>query len=276
MRKQQKIHVFGLCLSMAVLTCPALGVSPESQEPQQEAVYKVNQTRTYKVMFPKSGYIGTPASAAAIEEFRHPTREEHFKTCYIRVTVVADRKHKGNRRIVLRMDEIDENLKLIREALYHAYIDILPEGVKIICRRDDDNGDSTETNIRYGIPFPFECARPPQLGFKETNSDGHRDEMGYCVKYFKKEKKDDSPVVSIEAERFENLEGLEDSEGLKSVAARPAKWYKAEVDDVVKSKKTKILYRENQKWVRGNDWLWDEMERFDKDGNILMKCKKIQ
>jgi hypothetical protein len=168
------------------------------------------------------------------------------------------------------MDEVDENMNLIHQGLYHAYIDFMKEGVNILCRSDDDNGDSTETNINYGIPFPFECARPPKLGFVKGNREGHRDESGYCVKYFKREKKDEFPVVNIEATRFENYEGHGE------LGDRPAKWYTSEVDDVVKSTKTKIIYRENQKWANEGDWMWDEMERFDKDGNILMKCKKIQ
>jgi hypothetical protein len=147
---------------------------------------------------------------------------------------------------------------------------ILPEGLKIITRSVDDNGNSNDDITVNEIPFPFLCARPPKLGFTKGSSEGQRDKSGLGVKYLKKGKKDDSPVVNIEAERFENYEGLGE------LGSRTAKWYTSEVNDVVKSKETKILYRENQKWASEGDWLWDEMERFDKDGNILMKCKKIQ
>ena len=268
MRIQQKIHVFGIYLAMACLACSALGVSPEKQEDQQDTVYKVNQSKTYKVMVPKSGYYGSPFAPAI--RLRYPTNENHFKASYVRVTIIADRKLNENKRIVLRIDEVDEKMKLIHPGLYHAYIDFMQEGVNILCRRDDDNGDYNETNINYGIPFPFLCARPPQLGFKYGSSEGQKDITGVGVRYLKNEKKDKSPVVSIEAERFENREGFGE------LATRTSKWYKSEADDVVKRKETKILYRENQKWTSESDWLWDEMERFDKDGNILLKCKMIQ
>lgn len=269
MRKQQRIGLIGFCLGMTFWTCCASEVNPEKQVNQTNIVYQVNQSKTYKVMVPRSGYIGN-LSAAAIEVFRHPTSEEHFKTRYVSVTVIADRRHKGYQRIVLRLDEVDGNMKLIHQGVYHSYIDFLPEGIKIITRCEDDNGNSNDSITKYEIPFPFLCARPPQLGFTKGSSEGQRDKSGVGVRYFKKEKKDNSSFINIEAERFENYEGLED------LGSRTAKWYKSEVDDVVKSKKTKIVYRENQKWATENDWLWDEMERFDKDGNILLRCKKIQ
>ena len=270
MKKQQITHMLGICLAMALLTCSASEATAEKQESPKETVYKVNQTRTYKVMFPKTGYIGNPASASSIKEFMQPTSEEHFKACYVRVTIVADRIRKGNKRIVLRMDEVDEKLNMLREGLYYSYVDFLPEGIKSIYRCADDDSDYTETGIRFGIPFPFSCTRPPLLVFLKGYSEGYRDKSGLGVRYLKKENKDNSSVVNIDAERFENVENLGE------LGSRTAKWYKSEVDDVVKSKKTTVVYREKQKWASEGDWLWDEMERFDKDGNILMKCKKIQ
>ena len=269
MRKEQTVHVLGTCFAMALLMCRASEPSPAKQEYLPKVTYKVNQSKTYKVMFPKSGYVGAPLSTAAVPFLWYPTLEEHFKTCFIRVTIIADRLHKGNQRLVLKIDEVDDKLNNLNEGIYYSYIDIQPEGIKIIYHFKDDNGDHTETGIGWGIPFPFDCARPPQFGFVKGHSDGYRDKSGLGVKYLKKEKKSDTPVVNIEAERFENYEGLGE------LGSRTAKWYTSEVDDVVKSKETKILYKENQKWASDSEWLWDEMERFDKDGNILMKCKKI-
>ncbi|MEI6647923.1 MAG: hypothetical protein WCP12_17935 [bacterium] len=269
MRKQQRTRLIGFCLSMSLLTCCASEATSEKQDSQTNIVYQVNQSKVYKIMVPKSGYIGN-LSAAAIEVFRHPTSEAHFNTCYVNVTVIAQREHIGKQRIVLRLDEVDGNMKLIHQGVYYSYIDFLSEGIKIITRREDDNSSFIDSITKYEIPFPFLCARPPQLGFTKGSCEGQRDKSGLGIKYLKKEKKDDTPGVNIEVDRFENYEGLEE------LGSRTAKWYKAEVDDVIKSKKTKMLYKENQKWASGNDWLWDEMERFDKDGNILMKCKKIQ
>jgi hypothetical protein len=271
MKNQKRIRLNWMCMGLVFLTYCVSAATPEKLGSQTNTVYQINKSKVYKIMVPKSGYFGSPWSPFAPSIIhRYPTNENHFKASYVRITVIADRKDKQKQRIVLRMDEVDAKMKLIHTGLYHAYIDFMQEGVKILCRSDDDNGDSTETNINYNIPFPFECARPPKFGFKKGNNDGHRDELGYCVKYSKSEKIDASPVVIIEATRCENFEGHGE------LGQRPPKWYASDIDDVVKSKETKILYRENQKWASESDWLWDEMERFDKDGNILMKCKKIQ
>ena len=277
MKNQQRIRLIWTCMGLALLTCCVSAANPEKHDSQTNTVYQLNQSKIYKIMVPKGGYLGSPLSPFTPRiKYRQPTSEAHFKPFYVRVTIVADRKHKGHQRIVLRLDEADENMKILNQGLYYSYVDFLPEGLKILTRCVDDNGNSNDDITVNEIPFPFDCARPLQLGFKSGSCDGHRDEIGYGVKYLKKERKDDSPVVNIEAVRFRNLEGIADTNGIKSVADRPAKWYTAEVDDVLKSKETTILYRENQKWASESDWLWDEMERFDKDGNILMKCKKIQ
>lgn len=271
MRKQQRIGLIWLCLCTVFCACFASELKLEKQGNHTNAVYQVNESKIFKVMVPKSGYLGSPLSPfAPIIKYRQPTNEAHFKPFYVRVTIVADRKNKEYRRIVLRLDEADENVKIINHGLYYSYVDFLPEGLKIITRCMDDNGNSNDDITVNEIPFPFICARPPKLGFTKGNSEGQRDKSGVGVRYLKKEKKDDTSVVNIEAERFENYEGLGE------LGSRTAKWYTSEVDDVVKSKKTKIIYRENQKWASEGDWLWDEMERFDKDGNILMKCKKVQ
>lgn len=268
--KKQQMNLVTSCIAIVLVLGTVLAVNSENRVPRQAAGYKIDQSKIYKVMFPKRGYIGSPIpSFVPSLRQRYPTNENHFKTCYVSVTVIAKREHNGYQRIVLRLDEVDENMKLINLGVYHSYIDFLPEGIKIITRCEDDNGNSNDSITKYEIPFPFLCARPPKLGFTKGSSEGQRDKSGLGVKYLKKEKKDDTPVVIIEAERFENYEGLEE------LGSRTAKWYTSEVDDVVKSKETKILYRENQKWASEGDWLWDEMERFDQDGNILMKCKKI-
>jgi hypothetical protein len=121
MRKQQRLGLLGFCLGIIFLTCCASEVNHENQT---NIVYQINQSKVYKIMVPKGGYLGSPLSPFAPRiKYRQPTSEAHFKPFYVRVTIVADRKHKGHQRIVLRLDEADENMKTLNQGLYYSYVD---------------------------------------------------------------------------------------------------------------------------------------------------------
>jgi len=254
-KRKQAYLVAPCCIAAALLA------GYQSLSGKEKTISEVGPSKTYRIVVPKEGFIGAPSSPAAVPNIRKPNRLEDFKTFVVRVTVVAEREHKGGQRKVMRIDQIDPKGNLLLEGVYYSYVDTLPDGTRIIPRYKDDDEDVGETGVAHGIPFPFTCARPP--GPRKKVHDGYVDyRVGLGVK-----SEEISSVVWIQATRFETA----------ATGERTIRWYKSDIDHVVNDAKSKVRYSEKQKWVNaGSDWLWEEMERRDKRGNILMRCTRVQ
>lgn len=234
-------------------------------------IIKTGKMNIYKTMTPKSDFVGFPYSFINGRPLvRKPVREDDFDIIYIRIIFVADREQKRGKRKVLRIDKVDEEGGMLIEGLYFAYVDVTQEGIRVICRYKDDHVGVEELGIRKGIPFPLTCTKSPGSGFKNGNSEGYMNIVGHGVHYIKKDICQTNGLVEIEAVRFKN------SEGLKEKKVQTAQWYKSDIEDVMNNSKTHVLFREQQRWSSVDAGLWDEMERFDKDGNILMRCKRVK
>jgi hypothetical protein len=236
---------------------------------QVEMIYTIGNTNTYRIIFPKQGRIGAPVSPSAIPDAMQPISEEDYETRFIKVTIISDRVHANIPRKVMKIDEVDAKGNVLVRDLYYAYYDIYADGIQIICRDRDDNRNQEETGIRFGIPFPFYCAQPPVLGFKKENREGYvASSTGIGIQYLKKNTIEGSGVIDVEAMRFEN-------DKLSTVHSPSVRWYKSDIENAVMDSDTKVIFLEQQKWVDSNKWLWKEMKRFDKDGNLLMRCELI-
>jgi hypothetical protein len=241
----------------------------ECQSTPQTELFKVGEFKEYKVVTPKKGFIGSPPSPSAAPDIRRPAQVEDFDNRFLRVTLIGTRAIEEGRRIVMRLDEIDAMGTTKVPGLYYAYMDVQPEGTLVICRRTDDGGNSDEADvIRYGLPFPFGCARPPTLGFKNGKKDGYVDSVGRGVEFARKDGNAQSGVITVEATHFERS-----ADWAGKAPASPA-WYRGDIEDVKNDGRTKVHFREKQQWGKATGWLWDEMERVDKDGNLLMRCRK--
>jgi len=221
-------------------------------------------SKTYRVMTPKPGFIGSPPSARAYPDFRKPSKAEDFDTFFIRITVVDEQEINGGIRKIMQIDQIDERGRLVHEGLYYAHLDTLPEGTRIIPLDSRHMTEVGPSHVAFGIPFPFICARPPALGSHKKTHDGYVNyRTGLGVKY-----KEIPSVVWIEATFFQTAREAEQE--------RRVQWYGSDIDDVVDAAKTRAHFREKQKWLTADDWLWEEMERFDDQGNLMMRCTRIE
>lgn len=238
-----------------------------------ERIFTEGDERVCELITPKVGYAGAPPSTAARASALVPATDKDFDKHIIRISVVQKRKKENGLRIILRLDEIDRMGNMAREGGYFAYIDVYNVGARVICKYEDDNGDSEEIGIRYGIPFPLTCTRPPALGFIKGTYDGAEGRRGRGVVYEKKEASKGSQVLNIEATYFDRgklEETLNNSS--KSIC-----WHGPEKSKEIKEQSgIKKLWRETQKWGSANDWLWTRMERYDANGNIMMRCKEIK
>jgi len=219
------------------------------------------QPRVFKVAFPKLGFAGSPMSHIMARTPLPIRGPQDFETHFARVSVLDYREIEGGKRTVLRIDEVDQEGNLQREGLYYAYLDQMPKGARIVSRYRDDGGCWDEVTGVRNIPFPFSCARPPALGSHKKTHDGHL-HFGRGTVY-----EEIPSVLWVRATRFE-LEGHADSETVQ--------WYGSDIDGAVNDPKAKILSVEKQKWLTADDWLWDEMERVDARGNVLLKCSRVK
>ncbi len=229
---------------------------------------QTNLTAFYKVVVPKSGFIGAPASAAAWEPVHKPEKSEDFDEYLLKVIVIDDRICSETKRKVIRVDQVSTDYEMLREGLYYAYVDKNSSGSRIVCRYRDDNKNVMETGVAYGIPFPFTCATPLISG-NHHGPRGYLDNrIGFGVK-FESGNSSSNDYLNVNVTCFKSTSQVKHAD-------RKMKWYQSEIDTVLKSQQTKIRFTEKQKWAKSEDILWDEMERFDKDGNILIRCKQVK
>jgi len=222
-----------------------------------------SKTRDYEIVAPKRGFIGSPPSPAGKPDTWPPTKPSHFDKRYIRVTELPERVSQGMRRIVLRVDEIDEVGEIL-ERLYYVYIDISSEGAKILHRIRDDNSSVDDFGFqKYSMPFPFACARSLALGFRDGEADGYVTHAGEGIEFFRKKNKIMSRAIEVDASYFNARESGKTC------------WYGTNIVEVAKSG-SMVLFREKQEWENENDWLWTKMERYDANGNIMMHCREIK
>lgn len=218
--------------------------------------------KDYELIVPKEGYIGAPFSPCPMPNLRKPSGSSGFDTRFIRVVVIAVNENIELNRIVLRIDEIDSKGGTLDNGLYYAYLDVRPKGTSVICRISNDGDNVDESGyVAFGIPFPFACAFPPALGIEGMDKDGYATPAGRFVLTRKSENGKTSGIsVEVTALALKTKSSADDD--------------RSRTENVMNDSPAGVLYREEQKWDNVMDWLWDEMERVDKDGNILLRCKK--
>ena len=258
----------GLLLAILNVTAPMAGSEqgPCSLPEKAERMYAPGEVRVSEIFTPKYGFVGSPYTTGA-PAFRRATKDEHFDKRFVRIKVFDKRKTKDHIRIVFRLDEVDERAAVIREAIYFAYLDVFAEGARMIDKAEDDNLRYAYMGMRYMLPFPLTCTRPPALGFLKSTADGYVESTGRGVVYFKKALPTGDSLLEMEATSFQKNRG----------PGVPVRWYVSDASNLARDDaETTILFRETQKWKRPDDWLWFEMVRHDRDANILMRCRLIE
>jgi hypothetical protein len=258
-------------------------VGHESTTMQKSEIFTVGQIREVRIDFPQRGFIGDPLDAlSGIPTTRRPTKPEDFVTRFARVTVVATLQRGKGKRAVLRLDEIDKKGAVLVKELYYVYVDMMPEGTQVLQRLDImskvtqafqgyDSDDYDHDGVLKSVPYPLACTTPVALLLKRGKRGGYLNHTGLGVEYSWGHPDHERPaMIRVEAARLKNPRKSADD------IPHPIYWHGAKIPDVGNGRKTERIFRETQEWKNADDWLWTKMERFDMEGNVLLRCEAMK
>jgi hypothetical protein len=262
MRTTNRIINSAACLAVATL------FGTPAARAQDQPAFEKGKTVAYEITLPRPGVIGSTDPVGY--PMRPAISDDDFEKRFLRVTATDSRPTPRGRRIVLQLDEIDKYRRLIFKGLYYAYVDILPEGTRTLCRLKDDRVDADDLGIAARLPFPFTCTTPPVLAFQSNMPAGYLTAMGVGVQWLRLAPHGVASALQVQAAFF-NKRG-EPSDNLPQTV----RWHGAEIADVSRTNATtRILFRETQEWEAPTDWLWKRMERFDEKGYLVMRCVQL-
>ena len=247
-----------LCYLLLIFFCiSTIGDCAESlfTNEQLTKLFVKGSVQRIEVITPKQGFIGAPLSLVAIDSLPInrglPKTEEDFDKRYVAIEVVEHRVYAGQiYRIVLRLDETVKEGVRVKKGLYYAYIDVHDAKVTMICKLTDDDRQAQDRGISYGLPFPLTNTIPlPLFATAYQGIDG----------YFEKE----NGFGALFTRSINQVDGVTKSESITITTFRDLE------------KGLIIAAKETQLWGTDNTWLWNEMQRVDREGHILMKCKRL-
>ena len=260
------------------------GLCLAADEPATKT-FRQGETKEYMAITPKDGFAGGMRTAQVPPA--EPRGADCFDTQFIRVTVVAEARDlpdAAGTRAVLRVDKVEKDGKMLQKGIFFVTVDKTPAGCQIAgVERDDPAALDVTTAARENVPFPFAFSRPPAFGPGEEGHDGYVNEMsGRGTEYVRKHGKVKeeklgegsdavtSDTVVVEATHFE----MKEAGDWMNAAALPV-WHGPDTEDAVKAGKATVLSKETQKWSKAGDWLWDEMERYDASGHLMIGLTKV-
>lgn len=241
------IIVLSICMSHVC-------ISGESTD-----IYEIGDTRTYRVEFPRRGFIGAPSNAImARPALQKPKDKDDFEHVFVRLSVTGKRELQNDAvRRVIRVDKIDAKGQVLVKGVYFIYIDTMSARSRIVCRDKDDNGDvgyrGTGT-VHESIPCLFTTGKPPALAFKNGRYNGYQEPTKEGAFYIKKGKNKKAGRIRVDVVSFQVVANSDSD-------TTPKGWYRVDC-------------YEKQTW-KTSDWWWDQMKRYDANGNLLLRCEKI-
>ena len=243
-----------------------------------EEIYQVNTAANYEVSSPKPGYLGG-ARFGTPPQWKTPQSNDDYEKRFIRVRILGNRATAIGIRVVLKLDEVNEEGKLIKDGVYYAYVDISGNSFRMISKAADDNDPRPHDGRRSGIPFPLFCAMPPMLAF----SDGVRDSVAaysvdpvngyYQLKEAPSASADDGRTCRIATTAYQEYSATKHQQ-------MPQRFFDP-ATRLIENKEGKgriplvEYFRETQVWRSSHRWLWDTMERRDIDNNVTLRCKRM-
>jgi hypothetical protein len=243
-----------------------------------EKFFRPGAFKIIEVIAPKEGFMGGPPShRSMLETFRQPpTKDDHFRKLLIAVRILSVKKEKSRYVVKLRLDEVDSHDKTKQEGLFFTYLEIGEHDAKVFSRfKDDGSRMSSELGAQGGVSSPLLATVPPMFLFSTTKrrvSFMIAGDTGVCS--IREEAKPGIAVINVSASVFEHFSRGRAEESW-------AKYFDLESNQMLNkeaagSTKVFIHFQETQKWKSENDWLWETMERTDRDGNMMMRCRVIK
>ncbi|MCC6694136.1 MAG: hypothetical protein IT365_00770 [Candidatus Hydrogenedentes bacterium] len=253
-----------------------------SLEEQVGALFQVGDSKKLSVSVPKEGFVGAPPSPAAMPSgyCGLPTKKEDFRTRRLRVEIIDKYPTVHGIRVVLRLDEIDPPPSLASAGpVYYACVEIRSSGAEIygedhLVKRDEEVARGTFAGAhRHGLPFPLLLTSIP--GFTGDARFGllAGGMIGDQITLYTqpKETPNTPPGMWVRATYLHRAPHGD----LKGEQIRYYDPSEKSLSDTPGSNRVMacVVATEIQRWGDSPDWLWKEMERFDKDGTLTMRCK---
>lgn len=253
-----------------------------SLEERVGALFRVGDSKKLSVSVPKEGFVGAPPSPAAMPSGYDglPTKKEDFQTRRLRVEIIDKYPTLHGIRVVLRLDEIDPPPSLASAGpVYYACVEIRPSGAEIygedhLVKRDEEVARGTfARGHRHGLPFPLLLTCIPDFTGDARFDIQAGGMIGDQITFFTEieETPNTLPGKWVRAVYLHKAPHGD----LKGEQIRYYDPSEKSLSDTPGSNRVKACVRatEIQRWGDSPDWLWKEMERFDKDGNLTMRCK---
>jgi len=210
---------------------------------QLAKIYQIGDEKYFSVIVPAPGFIGAPPSTIPMPDISIPTRDEDYITRYIVIRIIDKRIILNGIRIVFNIDKVDDEGKLLKSNIYYQYLDITDNDIKLITKNKDDNEQNMVDYIIEGIPLPFNLTLPIDY-LENSNINGHLyGNYGSIYTIYN----DNNEISNINVLYFKQITKNE----------------------------LYLQALESQKWSKTNDWMWDEMKRIDRSGNIMIKCIRL-
>lgn len=245
--------------------------------------------RDIEVVVPRPGFIGSnhPSGRPLVV----PRWPVDYDRKYVRITVEEKYPIDNGIRIVLKLDETDPN-GIVKshpdshdDALFYAYLDVQPghynitgtlkgyHKMKEFRKRSEPIGKMLQASSR-GIPFPLLSTLPLSLNPNEHFKDNSVYEPGRCAFVY-------GNIAHVENSSKKSVSIVILRKTNSSSKSSMEKKYYTDKNKTISNTQSPdsvemmYLYEENQKWSIQPDWLWEEMERRDSDGNIIMRCVQV-
>lgn len=229
----------------------------------------------YKLRFPATGFLGNPAPIAAYPLVR-PVKPQDYETKFVRLLVTGASLREDERRVSLRLDEVDEERRLLHKALYD--VELVRRAKEVESRFFRAAVIVLSRNVViHGVPFPFMNYPPIQKAVPGTGKKVFKlNEAWRELVEWQVHTAQDGVSRTVEVRRYRLLSDEEAKNEKRSL------FFDAEANQVLSQPPEEarrllpvgLREEETQTWDVGMPF-WKEMIRRDGRGTFLMECELL-
>ena len=126
-----------------------------------------------------------------------------------------------------------------------------------------------------GMQYPFTATFPPDFSPNKNMKENSSVANGSGIIFQEQTKSNNSDNIMV------NIYYVETADNTLETSKEKLKYF-SNTDKMLSNTKgadsmeVLVIGKETQTWKTDNDWLWQEMERFDADGNVTIRCKRME
>lgn len=148
-----------------------------------------------------------------------------------------------------------------------------------ICQSSQLLKNGQGTQIIKSLPYPIFLDVVAPVAFKSDISFLHTDaSLGPCVVAYAKQSNEDGEAT-IEITRFALVKDkIKEPKYYKNFPVQGARnrlFEKNVIGDIIDKNDIEMICKEIQVWDSSDNLCWAKMTRYDKDGNVLLRCNRL-